>query len=357
MSNMFTRSTMRRGAAAFAALALVAAGGEDDDTATTDTATTDTTTVDTATTDTTTVDTAAVDTAAAEEMEPVSLTVGDVLGIPAAFLEFAVQEGFLEEQGLDVTVEANPGGAANIPGVEAGEFEIAGSNVVSVLLARSQGLELKMVSAGTFGGETADTDFAQILVREDSDITGPEDLDGRSLAINTLANVAEVTARASIENAGGSHENIDFVEIGFPDMIPALQDGQVDAIFEIEPFVSVGLDQGLRAVIAPYAGTEPGMAIGSYFSSDEFIEENPDVIDRFIAGVTAAGEYVAENPDEFREALVDLADLDPEVAAAVNIPAWGGPVDVPSVELIGELMVRYGLLDEVPPMEDVVYEP
>jgi NitT/TauT family transport system substrate-binding protein len=301
--------------------------------------------------------TPADDASPAGDMEQVALRVGDVLGIPAAFLQYAVQEGFLQEQGLDVEVEPNPGGAANIPGVEGGDFEIAGSNVVSVLLARGQGLGVKMVSAGTFGGQDSESDFAQLLVAEDSPIREPADLDGKSIAINTLANVAEVTTRASLENAGAGHENIEFVEIGFPDMIPALQDDQVDAIFAIEPFLSVGLAQGLRPIIAPYAGTEPGMAVGSYFSSDAYIADNTDVVDRFIAGVTAAGDAVAEEPDAFREALVDLADLDPEVAQSVNLPEWGGPVDTESVQLTGDLMVRYGLLDEVPPLEDVVYQP
>jgi NitT/TauT family transport system substrate-binding protein len=294
---------------------------------------------------------------ASGEDGPVTVRVGDVLGIPAAFLQFAVQEGFFEEQGLDVQVEANPGGAANIPGVVAGDFEIAGSNVVSVLLARGEGLPLKIVSAGTFGGPDAASDFARILVTEDSPIQEPADLDGRSVAINTLANVAEVTTRAALENAGAGHESIDFVEIGFPDMIPALQDGQVDAIFEIEPFVSIGLSQGLRPVIAPYAGTQPDMAIGSYFSSDQFIAENPDAVESFITGVSDASEHIAANPDEFRDELVDLAGLDPAVAAEVIVPRWGGPVDVPSIELTGDLMVRYGLLEEAPPTAEVVYQP
>ncbi|MPZ27073.1 MAG: hypothetical protein GEV12_11840 [Micromonosporaceae bacterium] len=326
------RHRMLRGAAGLAVLTLLATGCGDDDPE------------------------PAGPPAASGAPEQVTLRVGDVLGTPAAFLQYAVQQGFFTEQSLDVQVEPNPGGAANIPGVAAGDFEIAGSNLVSVLLARSQGLGLRLISAGTFGGDSAETDFAQILVADDSDIQGPADLDGRSVAVNTLANVAEVTARASIENAGGGHENIDFVELGFPDMIPALQDGQVDAIFEIEPFVSIGLEQGLRPVIAPYAGTQPGLAIGSYFSSDEFIAQNPDVIERFVTGVSAAGTAIAENPDEFRTALVDLADLDPEVAEAVVIPTWGGPVDVPSVQLTADLMVRYQLIDQAPPIDEVVYQ-
>lgn len=289
--------------------------------------------------------------------EMTSLTVGDIQGTPSAFLEFAVQEGFFEAEGLEVTVEANPGGAANIPGVEAGDFEIAGSNIVSVLLARGEGLELRMVSAGTFGPEDPEDDFSRIVVPGDSDISGPEDLNGRSVAVNTLANIAELTTRAALENVGAEHEDIDFVEMPFPDMVPAVQDGQVDAAFVIEPFASIGLDQGLQDVLSPYAQTAPNLAVGSYFSSDAYIEENPEVIDRFVAGVTAAGEHIEDNQQEFRDALVDLAGLEPGVAEMVHIPSWGGPVDVDSVELIGDLMVRYELFDEAPPTDEVVYQP
>lgn len=289
--------------------------------------------------------------------ELVTVRVGDILGTPSAFLQFGVDHGFFEEQGLDVQVQPNPGGAANIPGVVAGDFEIAGSNVVSVMLARGEGIPIKMVSAGTFATQDEESDFSQVLVAADSDIQEPADLAGHSVAVNTLANIAEVTVRASLENAGANHEDIDFVEMGFPDMVPALQEGRVDAVHVIEPFLSVGLDAGARPIIAPYAGTRPGMAIGSYFSSDQYIAEHPEVIDSFVAGVSAAGEYIAANPDEFRDALVDLAGLDPDVAATVKLPPWGGPVDTGSVELIGGLMLDFGLFEEVPPLEEVVYLP
>lgn len=296
------------------------------------------------------------DTDPTDDGHAVTVRVGDILGIPSAFLQFAVDQGFFAEQGLDVHVEPNPGGAANIPGVIAGDFEIAGSNVVSMLLAHSQGLPVRMISAGTFATEDPRVDFSQVMVAADSPIEGPEDLNGRSVAVNTLANIAEVTIRGSLENVGAEHADIDFVEMGFPDMIPALQDGRVDAIHVIEPFLSLGFEEGLRPIIAPYAQTQPGMAIGSYFSSDDFIEQSSDVVDRFIAGVSAASEYIADNPEEFRQALIDLANLDPDVAASVNLPHWGGPVHVPSVELIADLMVSFGLLIDVPPMEEVVYQ-
>jgi NitT/TauT family transport system substrate-binding protein len=105
--------------------------------------------------------------------ELVTVRVGDILGTPAAFLQFGVDQGFFEEQGLDVQVEPNPGGAANIPGVAAGDFDIAGSNVVSVLLARGEGIPIKMISAGTFATNDQESDFSQILVTSRSRRTWP----------------------------------------------------------------------------------------------------------------------------------------------------------------------------------------
>jgi NitT/TauT family transport system substrate-binding protein len=295
--------------------------------------------------------------AAADDGDMDSITVGDIAGTPSAFLSFAVEQGFFEDEGLDVTVEVSPGGAANIPGVMAGDFEIAGSNIVSVTLACGEGLPLRMVSAGTFATQDAEEDFSAVLVLPDSGIEDHNDLDGRSVAVNTLANIAELTIRASLDNLGAEHENIDFVEMPFPDMLPALQDGNVDAVHVIEPFMSLGLQQDMRSVLVPYNQTEPGLAIGSYFASDDYIEANPDVVDRFVAGVATASDYIADNPDEFRDALPELAGLEPEVAETVNVPDWGGEVDVGSVELIVERMVEFDIIADPPPIDDLVYTP
>lgn len=290
-----------------------------------------------------------------QDDELISITVGDVAGIPSSFLSYAVDEGFFEAEGLDVTVEVSPGGAANIPGVESGDYEIAGSNIVSVLLARQEGLQLQIVSAGTSTGEDPDDDYHSIVVPGDSDIQEPSDLEGRSVAVNTRANISELGVRFAAEQAGIDPDSVDYVEIGYPDIVPALSEGQVDAALLNEPFQSIAFAQDMRPIIRPFVAIEPGLSIGSYFSSDTYIEENPDVIDSFIAGTTAAGEHIAENHDEFRDALVDHGGLDPEVAENVYIPNWGGAMDRGFVEMLGELVIEYDFISEAPSVDEVVY--
>lgn len=292
-----------------------------------------------------------------DDEEVPAVRVRDAPGIGSILLRFAVDRGFFAEQGLDMRLEPNPGGADTIPGVLAGEVEIAGTDVSAALLARSQGASLRMISAGTFAADEPQSDFAQVLVRPDGPIADPADLDGHRVAVNALPNIAEVTIRGALEGAGADHTALDFVEIGYPDMIRALRDGRVEAIHLTEPFLSLGLREGLRPIVSPYAQTQPGMTVGSYVSSDEFIEQHPEVVERFAAGVSAASDYLAANPDEFRAILIDLPGIDPATAASVSVPRWGGAVNASSVALIGDLMLSFGQLDQLPAPADVVHQP
>src|SRR5687767_8910817 len=74
----------------------------------------------------------------AESGAPARLSVQDTAGVPSAFLAYGVDKGFFEDHQLDVEVTPSQGGATVVPAVVSGDSDIAGSNVVSVLLAQSK---------------------------------------------------------------------------------------------------------------------------------------------------------------------------------------------------------------------------
>ena len=137
--------------------------------------------------------------------EPAKVRVQDTAGVPSAFLEYGVKEGFFKKRKLDVEVQPSQGGATVVPSVVSGDIDIGGSNLVSVLLAQSKEIPVKIVAPGTFVRDKQDEDFSGIIVAEDSDIREPKDLEGKTLAVNTLKNVAEVTAKESLEQEGRRH--------------------------------------------------------------------------------------------------------------------------------------------------------
>jgi NitT/TauT family transport system substrate-binding protein len=290
------------------------------------------------------------DTPAGQSAERTALTVQDVAGIPAEFLTAGVKQGFFEKRGLEVTVKTAAGGAAIIPAIVSGDAQIGGSNVVSVLIAAEKGLPIQMVAAGTFGPETEEDDWSAVLVKEGS-IRSAKDLEGKTMAVNTLENVATETATAALENVGVDASKVKFTEVDFPDMLGALDAGRVDSIFEIEPFVTAGLGQGFRRVLAPYYKTKPDLQIGSYVVSKEYLEGHEEVAEAFRAGVDDTAAWVRENPDEFRKVL---ASGGVKGADDLKLPNWKGAIDRESLETHTKLMQEQGLIEEAPSLDEVV---
>lgn len=281
-----------------------------------------------------------------DSASPIAINVAETAGIPSAFLNYGVQEGFFEEEGLEVTVDTSAGGAAAVPGLVSGGLQLAGSNTVSALLAASKGLPISIVAPGTFASDTEEEDFSAVIVSEGSPIQGPADLAGKTIAVNTLENIGDVTISAALEEQGVDTEGINFVEIGFPDMLPALERGQIDAAWEIEPFVSIGTASGNRPVLWPYVDAYPGLMVGSFLATNQYREQNPEVIESFRRGIAATAEAVSADPASFRAALPSLAQMTPEVAEAMTLPGWKSEVDVGSLTFIEEQMRAQGVITE-----------
>ena len=284
------------------------------------------------------------------------VSVQDTAGVPSAFLEFGVEQGFFKKRGLDVQVTPSQGGATVVPAVVSGDSDIAGSNLVSVLLAQGKGVPVKIIAPGTFVRNRSSQDFSAILVAGDSDIRSPQDLEGKTIAVNTLKNVAELAAKASLARRGVDVSKIKLTEVDFPEMNAALSEGRVDAAFQIEPFVSLGLKEGARIVDRPYVGTKPGLQIGCYFTSERFLSENGDVVERFREGVADTAAAIAEDPAAFREFLPEASEIPPPAAQKAVLPAWKAENDQASIELTAELMDRYGVVEERPDTSAAVAE-
>lgn len=282
------------------------------------------------------------------------ITVAETAGTPLAFITYGVQRGFFEQQGLDVKAEASTGGATVIPSLLSGDIDVAGSNMVSVMIAQSQGVPVTMVAAGTSTAQEPRNDFSGMLVRADSPIRRPADLAGKRIAVNTLKNINDVVIYSALSKRGVDISGLQLIEMPFPDMAAAIARGDVDAGMLIEPFLTQGRAQGLRPVLRPYTDLRPGLQIGTYAMTDQRIAGNPDLVARFQRGVQRTADAIAADPKAFRAALPEIAEFDPDLAQRVNLPRWRGHTDRGSVELIKDGMLRYGLIESDLSYQDIV---
>lgn len=264
-------------------------------------------------------------------------------------LYIAMKRGFFEEEWLKVVPQQAQGGAAIVPGVVSGELQFGFSNNVSLLIASSKGLPLRIVANGTDGDtEPPYVGFSVVVSKRGGPIRGPADLRGKRVAVNTLNNIGPVTIQASLQRRGIDPRGLKFVEVPFPEMLTALARGSVDAAWLVEPFSTQAKAQDTRVLMRPYHEAMRGRSIATYFTSRAYAQRNPEVVTRFKRALDRAIEHSARNPDEVRRTLPTYTKIPADVARRMVISVFSTDVRREDFEYLAGLSRRYGLIDEVP---------
>ncbi|MFC7404523.1 ABC transporter substrate-binding protein [Georgenia alba] len=277
-----------------------------------------------------------------DELTPI--TVATLPVSAAVGLEIGVREGIFEEHGLDVTITQGQGGAALLPSVMAGEYQFATSNPLSLMQAESQGLDVEVVSGYSHSFAEGD-DINGTYVGAQTDIREITDLEGASIAVNTLGGLGDLTIREMVRQAGGDPDTIDFVELPFPDIPAALANGDVDGAWLPEPFISIAGDDA-RLVEYQNQLVAPGLSTMVLFTSGQYAEESPEVVEAFTAAATEALALADENPDLQREVLPEILEMDAALAESIRLEGLSAEIDRPSIEAVNEMAVRDGIYGE-----------
>ncbi|UCM87716.1 ABC transporter substrate-binding protein [Streptomyces marincola] len=285
---------------------------------------------------------------------PDDLDLGVIPIIDVAPVRLGVEQGFFAEQGLDLTMTESQGGAAIVPAVTSGSLQIGYSNIVSLLVARSQGVPVRMVSVGARASADALDDGSGQLMAADEGITDVADLRGRTVAVNTLLGINEVAVRTGLERHGLSADDVSLVELPIPNMPAALAAGDVDAAMLSEPFTTIAEADGAHAVPVSYAAMGEGLPIAGWFTSESFAREHPDVLERFTTALERSLRYAEEHPDEARAVLDSYLDLADGVSAEVTLPGWDPATEPAEIEDVARLTAEAGLIEDLGPLDGLI---
>lgn len=286
--------------------------------------------------------------------ETQQVTVGVIPIVDVAPIYLGVEQGFFSERGMDLELVLAQGGAAIVPAVLSGEYEFGFSNVTSLLLAKGRGLPLKVVAAGNSTTGDPKDDIGALLVPDDSPVQTPADLEGKTVAINTAKNISDTVVRESARQAGADPTKVSFTELGFPDMPAALAAKRVDAAFVLEPFKSVALKAGAREIAAPYADTDEDLLIAAYFTSEQLLKQDPDLVERFTEAMNESLEYAASHEEEARQILTTYTRIDPALIPELTLPTWSTDIDASRMQKLADLALEDGLVEEAVPVEDLL---
>jgi len=275
--------------------------------------------------------------------------VGIIPIVDVAPIYLGQQKGFFKSRNIELTMESGQGGAAIVPAVVSGQFQFGFSNITSLLIAQTKNVPIKVVANGVASTGAAGKDFGGVVVRKDSAITKPAELAGKKVAVNTLKNIGDTVVRESVRKAGGDPSAINFVEMPFANMPAAVENGQVDAAFVVEPALSTVTAAGGRVVAWCYVDPAPNLTVAAYFASTKLIADDPDLVKRFTEAMNESLAYADTHPDEVRGVLASYTKIPAAVRDALTLPKWPTEINQASVETLAKLGAQDGIFGTATP--------
>ncbi len=184
--------------------------------------------------------------------------------------------------------------------VAAGESQIGQiSSSPSLMLARSQGIPIK-----AFGVGVQEHPYAWIS-KSDSPIESPDDLIGKTVGGPATS---EILFKAFLAANKIDPEKVEFVATG--DTIAPLLTGQVDAFGTWLNSKSQRRELGEDFASMPLAKFGVPLYAYIYYTTDEVLEKNPEIVEQYMEATAKGWTYVRDNIDEAAEAMVEMS---PEV--------------------------------------------
>ncbi|MBT5021305.1 ABC transporter substrate-binding protein [Candidatus Woesearchaeota archaeon] len=201
----------------------------------------------------------------------------------------AIDKGYFEEEGLDVTYNFGSAEANPIKMVITGQDEIGFiGGPDTLLVARSKGHSVK-----AFALYHRYSDFPVLITTKESGITRVDQLDGKKVGFY-YGHISTDVLRNLFRK-----ENVDVEEVDIGVSLNQLLAGQIDAQwwFRIPAEVVLPAKNVDVNIIIP---NEYGINTHGYtfFTTEKILEENPKMLKNFMRAIIKATEYANEHPDE-----------------------------------------------------------
>ena len=256
----------------------------------------------------------------------------------------ARDKGFFKDENLDVTWTTVAQGGIAVQAVYGGSAEIGGGSIFEPMVARGNGLDIVFLAASTRIRDEQ-PDNSALVVRTADSIKAAKDLVGKQVSAGLINGPNYVHMREWLQRNGVDPGSVQFLELPFPQMADALFQNRLDAVWNVEPFLTFMLRSGNARVIAyPYQENVPHMDITGYVAKESWVKANPDAARRFKRAIDRATDVLIKADKEERDGWVaKYSGAKPEVVAAMHLPRFTTEFNVATLKANLDIAVRQKL--------------
>ncbi len=221
---------------------------------------------------------------------PAEVTVAYVPIMKFATMYVAQERGLFEKYGLDVQIEPVQSGTEAIAFLSEGQVDVGGIAIVTSLWnGWNQGLDLRIFAPG--GLEPFENSPTKLIVRkalaDDGTVGEVADLAGMTVGVaGGPGSGGEYLLAKALERGDLTIFDVETVQIGNADMPLAFENGSIDAGILGSPYADQVIESGNGVALAE--DLTPGLMTVAFVGSGDFINEQPEVAERFALALMEA---------------------------------------------------------------------
>jgi len=247
-----------------------------------------------------------------------SITVAAAEYLTGSLVYVAEAQGFFENNGLNVTINGYGSGKACADALLTGEADIS-TSADAVFVSNS----FERTDVSVFG-TVATKQIKEMVARKDAGITTIDDLVGKKIAVKESSG-AEFQLGVFLTLNVISQKDVEIVYLNPSEMLDAISNQEVDAVFVWDPYL-YEIKKELGDAVLSWHGAEEFYFI--LLTKKDWIENNPVAAERFLTALLEAEDYISNNPEEAKEFVMNRFDYDSEY---INY-SWPGQEFVVTLE-------------------------
>ena len=284
-----------------------------------------------------------------------TVNVGVLPIADVAPLYLGMKQGFFAGPHLKVVPHTLQGGAAVASAVVGGSLQFGFGATANLVQASAHGLPIQFVANGDEAAGAPAAAWSGILVRAGSGIKSVSQLAGKTIAANATHGENELALDSILLHNGVQPSSVHVVALPFPTMPSALASGQVQAVTEVEPFVSAIKAKGGTLVSPLFEAEQPSQIVAGYFTTKNEISSKPDVVKRFVTAMNESLDYAQAHPSAVRAIIPTYTSIPSTVAGKMQLPQWGSTVSTSSIQAQEQTMTKLHWISAPVPVGKLVW--
>lgn len=273
--------------------------------------------------------------------EKVSVKMGYLGGIAQPEV-YSIYNGYFEDEGINVSWVTFRGGSSVVQAIMAGELDggVMGSTP-AIIRAVSKDVPIKVVAVGELGTIEKPGDY--LVVKKDSGIKTVADLKGKIIAVHRLGTTLDLTLRIALKQNGiDPARDVTITQVPVPNQPQVLLEGEVDAAF-IFPMAYPQLEEDVDVILTPGDVFPQGAPFGIVIFTEEFIENHPDKVKKFVSAYLKGISWAVDNPDKAAELAAEDIGASKEDTVKMPWPAFNpsGLIEAESFDLMIDAIEEY----------------